>query len=326
MALRFGREVPEYVAQGFAHRPTETAIIHTTRFGIASGTKGITAAAILEYIDRGIISFESRLSDLLPDLSSTFSKDITVKHLLTHTSGVPDYCDEELGCDFEAIWSDIPVYSIRYIDDLLPLFANNPMKFSPGLRFSYSNSGFLILGLILESLAGIRYTEFIETHLFSRLGMNSSGFFPSDSLPPNSAIGYIKNQDGTYRSNVFAIPIVGAPDGGVYVNASDIIQFWDVVLTTNFLSPVTVDTIRSTSIEPTGEGNLGYSLGFWRADSWGNDAYFVLMGSDPGVSFYTAFSPKSGNCFAILSNTDDGAWKLVKPAKELLISEGAPSI
>jgi CubicO group peptidase (beta-lactamase class C family) len=190
------------------------------------------------------------------------------------------------------------------------------MKSPPGSRFSYSNSGFLVLGLIIEKLEGRNFRSCIEDRVFAPAAMGQRGFFVADALPAQTARGYIENKDGTLRSNVFAVPAIGGPDGGAYVTAADMLRFWEALFDGHLLSQAMIDSIRTIAIGPT-DGRLRYSLGFWRADSWSRDAWFVLMGADPGVSFVSAYSPDTRDGFVILSNADNRAFSLLKPIREL---------
>jgi CubicO group peptidase (beta-lactamase class C family) len=317
VALRQGSRRPVLIARGLAHRPTGTANEPTTRFAIASGTKGFTATAVLQMIQDGRLSFDATVDELLPGIFPRFASGVTVRHLITHTSGIPDYCDEEAGCDFEAPWTERPVYTMRRLSDFVPMFNNQPMKFPPGERFSYSNSGFIVLGLILEELSGLSYAAHVERSVFHAGEMTSSGFFASDALPLQAAIGYIRNDDGSYRSNVFAVPVVGGSDGGAFTTAEDLIRFWDAVFNGRLINPPMVKEVLAGDIGPTGNDGLRYSLGFWRANDWRETPTFVLIGGDPGVSFYSAYSPGNGDCFAILSNSEDGAWRALPLIREL---------
>lgn len=323
VAVRLSADTsPFVIARGLAHRPTDTPNRVSTRFGIASGTKGFTAAATLHLVSADTISLETRLEEVLPGRFPGFAPEITIEHLLTHTSGVPDYCDEELGCDFEALWVDRPVYAMRTIEDFVPMFGSEPMKFAPGERFSYSNSGFLLLGLIIERLTGKRYIDYVTETLFDELGMTASGFFASDTLPPDTATGYVE-ENGTFRSNIFAIPVIGSADGGAFSTAADLFVFWDSLFNHRLLSPGILTRLIETCIDETDESHLGYSLGFWRADRGssglgGPDGLFVLIGSDPGVSFVSGYDPQTGGGYVTLSNSDSGAFKLTTMVKHML--------
>ena len=137
---------------GFANKAEAIPNTIDTRFGIASGCKIFTAVSVCQLIEKGLISFDTPLKDCLDVSFPEFDPRITVHHLLTHSSGIPDYFDEEVMEDeeFEEVWQARPMYNIRTPRDFLPMFQHQTMKFAPGTRFSYSNAGFIVLGLIVE--------------------------------------------------------------------------------------------------------------------------------------------------------------------------------
>ena len=100
-----------------------------TRFGIASGCKLFTAIGICQLVEKGVLSFDTPLNKCLDIPFPHFSKSITIHHLLTHTSGIPDYYDEEKMNDFEDLWRERQVYHMRSLIDFLPMFQTNKMKF-----------------------------------------------------------------------------------------------------------------------------------------------------------------------------------------------------
>ena len=94
----------------------------------------------------------------------------------------------------------------------------------------------MLLGLIVEQITGTPFAEYIGEHIFRPAGMHDSGYFASDQLPPRTAQSYIQNADGTWRSNIYAVPIVGGPDGGAYTTAADMAHFWQALLTHKLLT------------------------------------------------------------------------------------------
>ncbi|MCR2806559.1 beta-lactamase family protein [Paenibacillus sp. SCIV0701] len=131
---------------GSANRSERIPNRPDTRFGIASGCKIFTAAAICQLAEQGKLRFDDRLLDLVSADFPHFDPGVTVHHLLTHSSGVPDYFDEDVMDDFSELWRAVPSYAMQTPSDLLPLFQNGAMKFSPGETFAYCNSGFILLG------------------------------------------------------------------------------------------------------------------------------------------------------------------------------------
>ena len=212
-------------AYGYADRSNKIPNTVDTRFGIASGTKFLTALGIGKLIDRGELSLTSRLCDCVNIDFPHISEDVTVHHLLTHTSGVYDYYDEELVEDVDNFQLDIPCFELKGLRDYIPLFYDGKMKFNPGERFSYSNGGFILLGIVIEEISGTPYIDFIEENIFESCDMGDSGFFAMDRLPERTAFGYIDGEEG-WRTNIFTLPIVGSSDAGAYTTVKDMDKLW----------------------------------------------------------------------------------------------------
>ena len=155
------------MSRDYANRSEQLENNQFTRYGIASGCKIFTAVAICQLVDSGKLSFDSRLKDCVDFQCSSFDDKVTIHHLLTHTSGVPDYFDEEVMGDFEALWRDTPMYNVRRLQDFLPLFQDRPMKFDPGTRFSYNNAGYILLGLIVEAATQQSFSDYVQDNVFS---------------------------------------------------------------------------------------------------------------------------------------------------------------
>ena len=152
-------------AYGLAIRPEAIPNRIDTRFQTASGCKVFTATAVLQLIDRGRLKPETPLVACVEAEFPNYDPGITVHHLLTHTSGIISYFEEDLNPDYEALWRDTPMYGIRRPADFLPLFQHKPMKFRPGERFDYNDGGFILLGLVIEAISGLSFAEYIEKHL-----------------------------------------------------------------------------------------------------------------------------------------------------------------
>lgn len=125
-------------ASGLANRSDAVPNILATRFGTASGSKTFTAVAICQLVARGLLTFDTPLATCLHDPVPPFAPGVTIHQLLTHTSGIPDYFDEDIMDDYAALWHDLPVYRLRSPADFLPLFQTKPMMFAPGSRFHYT--------------------------------------------------------------------------------------------------------------------------------------------------------------------------------------------
>ncbi|MGD7046131.1 serine hydrolase domain-containing protein [Jeotgalibacillus proteolyticus] len=299
--MKQGDEIIAQAPYDYANRSDQRLNTVHTRFGIASGCKLFTAIGICQLVEEGYFSFETPIKECLNIPFPAFDEKITIHHLLTHTSGIPDYFDEAVMKDYEHLWQDLPVYRMKTIKDFLPLFQNKKMMFPPGDRFHYNNAGYLVLGLIIEQYSGLRFTEYIELKVFR---MNVSGYFSMDQLPANTALGYIDHENGTWRTNSYSIPVKGGPDGGAYTTGPDMIKLWEALLKFELLSEEQTQTLLHTHVHVKEQVNYGY--GVWIIKN--EDAIFKyqVMGYDPGVSFCSSGYPEYNLKLVIPSNKERG--------------------
>lgn len=309
-------EIYADVSYGYANRAEQLNNVPGTRYGIASGCKLFTAIAICQLVGEGKISFDTKVTDYLSFDFPHFDEHITVHHLLTHTSGVPDYFDEEVMDYFEELWIDNPMYHLRRLEDFLPLFQNGHMKFRPGERFHYNNAGFILLGLIVEKASGLPFKEYVQQRVFEKAGMIDSGYFALDSLPGKTAIGYIDNEDGTWKTNAYSIPVQGGSDGGAFVTAKDMAKLWNSLLNYQLLSKeITGQLLNSHAKEENGDY---YGYGVWIEKAGDDVVKYHVMGYDPGVSFHSAYYPKTDISLVVCSNKSVGAFSVMNGIEEEL--------
>lgn len=297
-------EAPYQAAFGERDRSNHLPNTVDTRFGIASGTKLLTALGVGVLVDQGKLSADTPVGDVRSDFHTFIDPRATVGQLLSHTSGAFDYFDEEVIEDFDNFYVDIPWHRLATPGDYLPLFAGRPMKFAPGERFSYSNGGYILLGVLIETLSGQLYRDFIQDHVLQPAGMDASGFFALNDLPENVAVGYVG--DGS-RSNIYNLPIRGASDGGCYTTLADINRLWPAFLGHAIVSEATTRQMLLPHVRferPGPPSGYGYGL-YWRQTEKGGTVLYIV-GSDAGVGFYSAHVPDEGITVSILSNTTDG--------------------
>lgn len=185
-----------------------------TKFPTASAGKVFVAVAILQLIEAGKLQFTDTLGKLIPMDWKAIDTDITVRQLLTHTSGIPDYFDESVMEDYVELWRDYPNYKIRRSSDLLPLFLEKPMMYPKGERFQYNNTGFVVLGMIIESVTGQLFDEYLKEHIFEPAGMMDTGYYELDRLPTKCANAYIYDEErGDYYTNIYSVDVKGTGAG-----------------------------------------------------------------------------------------------------------------
>ena len=305
-------------AAGFADRSNQVLNTVETRFGTASGTKFFTALAIGKLIAVGKLAFTTKLKDC-PALSLPhYSPDITIQHLLTHTSGIPDYYDEEKITDFDHFTVSRPWYELKGPRDYLAVFPNEPMKFVPGTRFSYSNGGYILLGVVIEELTGLRYQDYVEQVIFKAAGMHRSGFFAFNQLPEKTALGYIE-EEGRWRTNIYNLPIVGASDGGAFTTIDDLENLWKAFWENKILPRELVELYVTPYVKAGGEGKHTYfGQGLWINQEAEGLSEVYMTGCDAGVSFWSGVRRDADLHVTVISNTTDGAWPVLRDIKDLL--------
>ena len=293
-------------AYGYADRSNKIPNTVHTRFGIASGTKFLTALGIGKLIDSGKLALTSRLCDCVNIDFPHISEDVTIDHLLTHTSGVYDYYDEELVEDVDNFQLAIPCFELKDLKDYIPLFRDGKMKFRPGERFSYSNGGFILLGIVIEEISGTPYIDFIQENILELCDMSDSGFFAMDRLPERTAFGYIDGEDG-WRTNIFTLPIVGSSDAGAFTTVKDMDKLWRTFFEERILSKELTNLFLKKAVKD--KDSRFYGHGIWISHKDGKDPIHYLIGWDAGVSFKST-GPSKDSVITVISNTSAGAWAI----------------
>jgi CubicO group peptidase (beta-lactamase class C family) len=207
-------------ASGFRNISEELPNVTDTAFAIASGTKLFTGIAVCKLIESGKLALDTLLCDIVKQDLGQIDKSVTIRHLLTHTSGIGDYIDEEaddIDELLETLYTKYPPHLWTNMEYYLQMTTHLPPKFVPGERYSYSNSGYVLLGLVVEAASGKSYQDFVMDEIITPLELTRSGFYRSDNLPANTALGYL--EDG--RTNVHCLPVHGGADGGLYSCATD---------------------------------------------------------------------------------------------------------
>lgn len=239
-------------AYGLADLENKIPSTTTTNYRLASVTKQFTAMSIMMLVEKKRISYDSTLTDFFPDFPP-YGKQITVSHLLNHTSGLIDY--EDL----------IPKDTTKPLKDKQVLYLLKQQSntyFPPGSKYRYSNSGYALLALIVEVASGASFAEFLDKNIFKPLGMlNTVAYEEGISTIHKRAYGYRKQANGFERKDQsLTSSVLG--DGGIYSSLDDLYK-WDQALYTNKL--VSSETLNKAFAPGTltGEGEIGYGFGWF---------------------------------------------------------------
>lgn len=307
-------------ASGYADLANKIPNTLATKFATASAGKAFVAVGILQLIEKGLLQFTDTLGNVVDFDLQAIDPKVTVEQLLTHTSGVPDYFDESIMNEYEELWADYPNYKIRKNSDLLPLFITKPMMYERGEKFQYNNSGYVILAMIIEKIAGIDFDEYLQTNIFDVCDMKNTGYYELDKLPAKCANSYIwdeKSKD--YRTNIYSVDVKGTGAGGVFTTVSDVSQFWHNLLSYKLISEkltaamVSRQSGGNSNIE---EGNYGYGMWLIKQNDGGYSPYF--QGCDPGVSFISEYEPTTKIITTLVSNYCDNVWVNMQKLRECL--------
>lgn len=315
-------------AYGYASRSWRVPNTLAMRFNTASITKLFTAVAVLQLIDRGLLSFDTRAIPYLDLRDTAISEAVNVYHLLTHTSGIADDAEEEAGEDYADLWKARPNYSVSEAADFLQQFVHKPPNFAPGQGCRYCNCSYVLLGLMLEKAAGTPYRDYISEHVFAPAGMQRSGFFRLDRVYDDVAEGQdpIKDQHGAvvgWQKNIYSFPPIGTPDGGAYVTAGDLDTFLRAVQAGRLLSPASTQAFLTPQVHCRDRDGWtmkwGYGLWFW-VDERDQIVCYQKEGTYAGASGLIRYFPASDISVVLLSNLEEGAWEPIRKIHDLVVS------
>jgi len=289
--------------QGYRNRNEALPVNLDTAFAIASGTKLFTGLAVCKLMKEKKLCPADKLWDVLPYDLKQIDRSVTIHQLLTHTSGIGDYLDEELPDPVameQALCDTYPVYHWERLEYYLQMITHLPPKFPPGTRYGYSNAGYVMLGLAIEAASGVPYQQYISDAIFRPLSLRHTGFYRADDLPANTARGYLENG----RSNVFSLPVIGGADGGLYTCAADLDALWRAIFDGRVLSEPMLQTFLHPHAAISDDESYGYGV-------YIQNGVYYATGGDFGVDFFTAYLPESQMTVSALGNMELNTYPLL---------------
>ncbi|MBU5228007.1 beta-lactamase family protein [Clostridium senegalense] len=229
-------------AYGYANRTWRVNNSLQTRFRIASISKMFTAVSILQLIELEKVSFSTKVVEYLNLENSKIPNDVTIESLLTHTSGIADYFDEEQDDnEWEKLWYDIPIYKMRRLEDYLELFIHKEPVSKINEKYYYNGAGYILLGLIIEKASGLSYFDYVRQNIFLKINMKDSDFISLDDVDDLVAEGYEATLDSNkkiigWKRNIYTTTPNAASDGGATSTADDLIKFIEALRNNKLLS------------------------------------------------------------------------------------------
>ena len=236
-AVLVARDGEVLVSRGYGHANLEWNIPNTpaTRFRLGSITKQFTAAAILLLEERGRLRTSDLVKTHLPDAPTAWDQ-VTIFHLLTHTSGLPSFTG------FPDYQSSKMVSTP--VEKIVARFSDRPLEFQPAEKWNYSNSGYVLLGRLIEKISGQTYENFIQENVFTPLGMKESGYDSNVRLIPQRASGYSPSPKGPVNAEFIHMSIPHAA-GALYSTTGDLLRWTQSLFGGKLLSPGSLDKMTT---------------------------------------------------------------------------------
>lgn len=301
-------------AVGLANRDFKAPNTIDTKFNLGSMNKMFTTVAILQLAEQGKLSLDDTLAKHLDTswLSQDILDRVTIRQLLSHTSGLGSYFNKDFDRTSRA--------QFRAVNDYKPLVVNETLAFEPGTKQRYSNTGMLLAGAIIEKASGSDYFEYIRKNVAGPAGMTNTDCYELDRVNDNLAVGYekISGPKGTeYVNNIFSHVMRGGPAGGGYSTVTDLLRFDQALRGGKLLKKESLDaawTQTATDIPHT----MNYGLGFF-VDQTPVGRVVGHSGGFLGISSQLSMYLDSGYTVAVMSNYGNAALLVEAKGKELIL-------
>jgi CubicO group peptidase (beta-lactamase class C family) len=278
-----------------------------TKFNLGSMNKMFTATSIMQLVEKGRLSLDDPISKYVDEtwLPAEITSKITIHHLLTHTSGLGSYFNETYMKGSRELF--------RHVDDFKPLVTGEKLAFEPGKRFRYSNTGMLLLGVVIESVTGGSYFDYIRKNIYEPAGMTDSDSYEMDYPVENLAIGYSRDRNSPYgwQNNLYKHVIKGGPAGGGFSTVKDLHRFAQAIQTGKL---VTQESLNKMWKDHAGEY---YGYGF-SVEEGPNGKVVGHGGGFDGINSNLDIYLDKGYIVAVMSNYDNGASPIAQKIGQLL--------
>jgi CubicO group peptidase (beta-lactamase class C family) len=269
---------------GFANLEWDVPNSATTKFRLGSITKQFTAASILLLEERGKLKVDDLVKKYMADAPAAWDK-ITIFHLLTHTSGIPSFT----GCPDYVSTEAAPATP----ESLVARFRDKPLEFQPGEKWNYSNSGYVLLGYLIEKISGQSYSEFVQQNIFTPLGMKDSGYDSNSTVIAHRAAGYAPGANGPVNASFIHMTIPFSA-GSLYSTTEDLLRWEQGLFGGKLLSPASL----AKMITPFKQD---YAFGLAVSTNHGHKV-IEHGGGIEGFNTHLAYYPEDKLVVAVLGN------------------------
>ena len=284
-------EILHQAGYGLANVELGVPITPDTVFRVGSVTKQFTAAAIMLLQQRGALSVDDHINDYLPDYP-THGHHITIEHLLTHTSGIMSYTS------IPGYFGN-PVRADLSTEELVDVFAGKPMDFAPGDKWNYNNSGYVLLGAIIEAVSGQSYEDFIAENITLPLGLDDT-YYGGPKLIPNRASGYTLDDDDNIVNAAFLSMTQPHAAGSLLSTTGDLAKWHKALTGGEFIHDGSYSRM-TTPIELNDGETFPYGYGLGLGTLRGRE----MISHGGGINGFTCYSlwlPEQDIYVAVLTN------------------------
>lgn len=285
-------------AWGIANRESNQQITTNTKFNLASASKMFTTVSIAKLAEEGKLKFDDQINQYLDNnwIQEEIGSKIRISHLLSHTSGLGNYWEE----------FDKHTGNIIDIDDYKKIIFPK-LAFQPGTKGEYSNTGFILLGAVIEALTGQSYYEYVQQLIFKPLTMDNTGFFRMDEPDLNLAIGYFidEEDDGILKNNLDLHGVRGSSAGGCWSTAADMHRFMRGFALDKLITPGNKKYLLTPS-----PFFKDYGHGIQIKKGW-----YGHWGGFPGIEAFVMYYYQTGHTLIVFSNYFDSALPFLKKLK-----------
>jgi len=255
-------------------------------------TKQFTAVSILMLMERGQLSLSDPVTKFLPDYP-TQGKTITIEHLLTHTSGIQSYTDM-------LSWRPLMRKDMN-LTELIGIFKDQPMQFAPGERWRYNNSGYILLGAVIEKISGLTYEAFLQKNVFDPLGLKHSFYGSASRIIPRRASGYGPGVGGAFLNAEF-ISLTQPYAAGSLLSSVDDLAAWNSALLAGKLIKRETLELAWTPFNLADGTSTNYGYG-WGVSAHEGRRMIEHGGGIPGFTSYGILFPEDKLCVIMLTNS-----------------------
>jgi CubicO group peptidase (beta-lactamase class C family) len=288
--IRAGRDTIVFRGYGLANREHDVPATAQTVYRIGSITKQFTAASVLKLAEQGQVSLDATLGEVLPQTPSAWHA-VTVRQLLNHSGGIPEVTEHPRWVSLERLDASP--------DSILALVANDSLEFRPGTRVAYSNTGYILLGMLIEKLSGRHYAEYLASQLFRPFGLSATAYCDEQKVVKGRAQGYARIGDTIVNARDISMTRPFAA-GALCSTVGDLAR-WNYLLATG-----RVVTLPSFAMMTTPEGpavTVRYGFGIWAKHFEGRIA-LTHDGAIAGFRAVNGYLPQDSLSVTVLANSE----------------------